>query len=128
MISIVISSATFSIATICSTAIDIMKRSALRCAAVAICVSATLAGCETVNTTQPGAIGVDRKQVMSPLVSEQELRQGAVTAGNEGEVLGETVRGGVEVISDGHGSSLRVLADDGLVRQANGGAEIVGGK
>ena len=93
MISIVIGSAAFSIAIVSnainssaivsSAAIDIMKRFSLRCAAVAICVSATLAGCETVNTTQPGAIGVDRKQVMSPLVSEQELRQGAVTAYKE---------------------------------------------
>ena len=76
----IISNAIISSAIFSSAAIDIMKRFSLRCAAVAICVSASLAGCETVNTTQPGAIGVDRKQVMSPLVSEQELRQGAVTS------------------------------------------------
>jgi predicted Zn-dependent protease len=38
------------------------------------------AGCSTVQTTQAGAIGVDRKQRMSPLVSEQELQSGAVKA------------------------------------------------
>ena len=30
-----------------------------------------LAGCETVSTTAPGSVGVDRKQTM--LVSEQEV-------------------------------------------------------
>lgn len=37
-----------------------------------------LAGCETVSTTAPGAIGVDRRQVM--LVSEAEVEQGAAQA------------------------------------------------
>jgi predicted Zn-dependent protease len=37
-----------------------------------------LAGCETVRTTQPGAVGVDRKQHM--LVSEEEVEKGAVQA------------------------------------------------
>jgi predicted Zn-dependent protease len=37
-----------------------------------------LAGCETVSTTAPGSVGVDRKQTM--LVSEQEVEQGAVQA------------------------------------------------
>ena len=35
-------------------------------------------GCETVSTTAPGNVGVDRKQTM--LVSEQEVEQGAVQA------------------------------------------------
>ena len=37
-----------------------------------------LSACETVRTTQPGAVGVDRKQHM--LVSEQEVEQGAAQA------------------------------------------------
>ena len=37
-----------------------------------------LAGCETVSTTAPGNVGVDRKQTM--LVSEEEVEQGAVQA------------------------------------------------
>ena len=38
----------------------------------------TLAGCSTVQTTEPGAVGVDRKQKM--LVSEEEVEQGAQQA------------------------------------------------
>lgn len=49
---------------------------------IAVALAATLlvslAGCETVRTTQPGAVGVDRKQRM--LVSEQEVEKGAVQA------------------------------------------------
>lgn len=37
-----------------------------------------LAGCQTVETTAPGAVGVDRKQRM--LVSEQQVEQGAAEA------------------------------------------------
>lgn len=39
-----------------------------------------LAGCTTVETTAGGAIGIDRKQRMSALVSEEELQSGAVKA------------------------------------------------
>jgi predicted Zn-dependent protease len=35
-------------------------------------------GCQTVQTTQPGAVGVDRKQIM--LVSEEQVEQGAQEA------------------------------------------------
>lgn len=49
---------------------------------IAVALAATLlvglAACETVRTTQPGAVGVDRKQRM--LVSEQEVEKGAVQA------------------------------------------------
>jgi predicted Zn-dependent protease len=40
-----------------------------------------LAGCQTVQTTEPGAVGVDRKQRM--LVSEEQVEQGAVEAYNQ---------------------------------------------
>ena len=42
------------------------------------CAGMLLAGCETVSTTAPGAVGVDRKQAM--LVSEAEVEQGATQA------------------------------------------------
>ena len=41
---------------------------------------AALAGCETVQTTQGGAVGVDRKQSMSPLVSSAQMDQSAAQA------------------------------------------------
>lgn len=51
----------------------------MRMRTLLIVVVATLAsGCQSVQTTQPGAIGVDRKQMM--LVSEQEVDQGARVA------------------------------------------------
>ena len=46
----------------------------------ALSLASTLVACTTVQTTEPGVIGVDRKQRMSPLVSEAELEQGAATA------------------------------------------------
>ena len=36
-----------------------------------------LSGCQTVNTTQGGMVGVNRTQIMSPLVSSQQLEQQA---------------------------------------------------
>ena len=49
----------------------------------AIVLAAMLASCQSVQTTQRGVVGVDRKQQMSMLVSEQELREGAVQAYRE---------------------------------------------
>jgi len=46
--------------------------------AVAAALLIGVASCETVRTTQPGAVGVDRKQRM--LVSEQEVEKGAEQA------------------------------------------------
>ncbi|MGH8254084.1 MAG: M48 family metallopeptidase [Steroidobacteraceae bacterium] len=47
--------------------------------ALVACSALLLAsGCETVSTTAPGSVGVDRKQTM--LVSEEEVEQGAVQA------------------------------------------------
>jgi len=45
-----------------------------------VSVSVTLASCKTVRTTQGGAVGVDRQQTMSALVSARQLEQGAVQA------------------------------------------------
>lgn len=49
-----------------------------------------LAGCETVQTTQPGAVGIDRGQRM--LVSEQEIDQAAVQ--EYGKVLSDARKQG----------------------------------
>ena len=43
--------------------------------ALLLIVMSVLAGCETVQTTQPGAVGVSRQQHMA--ISEQEFNQGA---------------------------------------------------
>ncbi len=48
------------------------------------CVSAlSLSACQSVKTTQAGTVGVDRTQRMSSMVSETQLRQGAVQAYRE---------------------------------------------
>jgi len=48
------------------------------CVAVTGAAFLGLAGCQTVQTTQPGAVGVERKQRM--LVSEEQIEQGAAEA------------------------------------------------
>ncbi len=48
------------------------------CAALALAL--LVAGCQSVQTTRSGAVGIDRTQRMSQLVSESDLRQGAVQA------------------------------------------------
>ena len=47
-----------------------------------------LSGCETVQTTQSGAVGVNRKQRM--LVSEEQVEQGAVEAYNQEKTKAQT--------------------------------------
>lgn len=46
--------------------------------AVALAVALLATGCQTVQTTQPGAVGVNREQRMA--ISQQEFEQGAATA------------------------------------------------
>jgi Spy/CpxP family protein refolding chaperone len=41
---------------------------------------AALGGCETVQTTQGGAVGVERKQTMSTLVSSAQMDRSAAEA------------------------------------------------
>lgn len=52
------------------------KRTVMRTAA--ILAFTAMAGCQSVNTTQSGAIGIDRQQRMSSLVPEAQLDQEAV--------------------------------------------------
>jgi predicted Zn-dependent protease len=49
-----------------------------------------LAGCQTVSTTQPGAVGVERKQTM--MVSSTDMNRSAVKA--YGQILGEAQKKG----------------------------------
>ncbi|HKD53328.1 MAG TPA: M48 family metalloprotease, partial [Steroidobacteraceae bacterium] len=55
-----------------------MTRSQRFACALTSAVSLALAGCATVQTTQPGAVGIERKQTM--LVSEESVEQGAAKA------------------------------------------------
>lgn len=52
----------------------------LRTGALALGLAVGLSACQSVQTTGTGVVGVDRQQRMSALVSETELRQGAVQA------------------------------------------------
>jgi predicted Zn-dependent protease len=45
-----------------------------------ILVAVSLSTCATVETTESGTVGVDRRQSMSPLVSEEEINRGAAEA------------------------------------------------
>ena len=47
---------------------------------IPLAATALLAACQTVQTTQPGAVGVDRKQSMSTMVSAQAIDQSAAQA------------------------------------------------
>lgn len=62
----------------------------MRSILIAVLVLA-VAGCETVSTTQPGAVGISRTQTM--LVSSQEVNQAA--AGEYAKVLADAQRKGV---------------------------------
>jgi predicted Zn-dependent protease len=55
-----------------------MKMTTLTKLAACLALGSMLSACQSVKTTQAGAIGVERKQMMSPLVSEAQLRQSAV--------------------------------------------------
>jgi predicted Zn-dependent protease len=60
-----------------------MLERSLRCrfgACTAGVVLSLAAGCQSVQTTSAGTVGVDRKQTMSSLVSEADLRKGAEQA------------------------------------------------
>ena len=56
-----------------------------------VALSLVLTACETVSTTQPGAVGVERQQTM--LVSQQEIDQAAV--GEYRKVIAQAQQKGV---------------------------------
>jgi predicted Zn-dependent protease len=64
-----------------------MNHSSLIKISTCILLGVALSSCQSVKTTQAGAIGVERKQMMSPLVSEAQLRQSA--AAQYQQALGE---------------------------------------
>lgn len=53
----------------------------------AVMLTAAVVACSSVKTTAPGVVGIDRKQYMSPLVSERQLEQGSLQAYTQ--VIGE---------------------------------------
>ncbi|HYC48469.1 MAG TPA: M48 family metallopeptidase [Burkholderiales bacterium] len=65
-----------------------------------------LVGCETVATTQPGAVGVTRQQTM--MVSSAEVNQAA--AGEYGKVLADARRKGVLDRNASHVQRVRTIA------------------
>ena len=78
-----------------------------------------VAACSSVQTTRPGTVGVDRSQRMSSLVSEAELRQGAVQAYKE--VLGKEQAGGTlnpdpAMTNRVRGIARRIIAQTGVFR------------
>ena len=64
-----------------------MKRLAKGKRVLAVALALATAGCASVQTTQGGAVGVERKQFISSLVSEAELNQAA--AQNYAQVLSQ---------------------------------------
>ena len=52
-------------------------------AAALVASAALLAGCQSVKTTSAGAVGVERTQRMSSMVSEADMRQQAELAYRE---------------------------------------------
>lgn len=63
---------------------DTSRRHAARAAAAgALAVAALLAGCQSVQTTAGGAVGVERTQRMTPLISEAQLREQAALSYRE---------------------------------------------
>ncbi len=76
--------------------------------AVIALVSIGIVACQTVKTTQPGVIGVEREQRMSTLVNEQELR--ASSASQYKEVLGKEQAKGALNSNPALTSRVRIIA------------------
>ncbi len=71
--------------------------------------SALLSACVSVETTQSGAIGLDRTQRMSPLVSAEQLNEGAVVAYSQ--VIGEAQKAGNLNTDRAMTARVRAIAD-----------------
>jgi predicted Zn-dependent protease len=61
-------------------------------AGMAACLVVLAGGCQSVQTTSAGAVGVERRQAMSALVSEADLRRGSEQAYSQ--LMGEARRSG----------------------------------
>lgn len=61
----------------CSTGKRFIARAAPACSAAVLAAAVLLGGCQSVKTTSAGAVGIERAQRMSPLVSEADLRKQA---------------------------------------------------
>jgi len=57
-----------------------VQRGRRRAAAAIVALSLLVGGCQSVQTTSTGVVGVDRRQTMSSLISESELRRGSEQA------------------------------------------------
>jgi predicted Zn-dependent protease len=57
-----------------------IQRGRRRTAAVVVALAVLAGGCQSVQTTSAGAVGVDRRQNMSSLISETDLRRGSEQA------------------------------------------------
>lgn len=81
----------------------------------ALAAALLLAGCQAVNTTSGGAVGVERKQYMFSMLSSQEVNQ--MYAQSYQQTLGEASSKGVLDNSSANAKRLRKVADR-LIEQA----------
>ena len=81
----------------------------------ALSAALLLAGCQAVNTTSGGAVGVERKQYMFSMLSTQEVNQ--MYAQSYQQTLGEASSKGVLDNSSANAKRLRVIAGR-LIKQA----------
>jgi Zn-dependent protease with chaperone function len=81
----------------------------------ALAAALLLAGCQAVNTTSGGAVGVERKQYMFSMLSSQEVNQ--MYAQSYQQTLGEASSKGVLDKSSANAKRLQAIADR-LIAQA----------
>lgn len=81
----------------------------------ALAAALLLAGCQAVNTTSGGAVGVERKQYMFSALSTQEVNQ--MYAQSYQQTLGEASSKGVLDKASNNAKRLRTIADR-LIKQA----------
>ncbi|MGH8389306.1 MAG: M48 family metallopeptidase [Pseudomonas sp.] len=77
--------------------------------------SLLIAGCQAVNTTSAGAVGVERKQYMFSMLSEQEVNQ--MYAQSYQKTVGEATNQGVLDKTSSDAKRIQVIADR-LIAQA----------
>ncbi len=75
----------------------------------AACMFSAVAACTSVQTTAPGAVGVEREQLMSALVSEEQLEKGSAQAYSE--IIGKAREQGELNADPGQVARVRTIAD-----------------